>query len=306
MHETSSQTLPRDGSRALRRIWRPARICLLIYLGLCIVFYLLQDWMLFPGRSTQGHRASVIRQSPRGEYELLHLNTRGGEKIVALFGRAMDEDGRPRTDSASRPTILFFYGNGMCLADTFGEFIRFRRMGYNVFIPEYVGYGMSSGKPSETALYQTADAAYEHLLTRTDVDANRIIAAGWSLGAAVAIDTAHRRPVIGLATFSAFTSLHDIAHKLFPWLPTSLLVRYKLANVDKIADVTCPILIAHGERDEVVPPAMSDRLQRAAIRSPHVERLRVETDHNEIFEAQDALFVPFRRFLESLTPPPAK
>ena len=71
----------------------------------------------------------------------------------------------------------------------------FRRLGANVMIPDYVGYGLSGGSPSEAGCYATADTAYEHLKGRKDVDPGKIVAAGWSMGGGVAVDLAARRPV---------------------------------------------------------------------------------------------------------------
>src|SRR5213075_2809310 len=121
---------------------------------------------------------------------------------VAYFGPALDANGQRRADASAQPTLLFFYGNGMCLADCIGLVQHFQKLGINVIGAEYVGYGMSTGKPSETTLYETADACWDHLQTRTDIDRNKVIAGGWSLGGAVAIEVASRRPVIGLMTFS--------------------------------------------------------------------------------------------------------
>jgi len=190
----------------------------------------------------------------------------------------------------------------MCLADTFGEFNRFRRLGCNVMIPEYVGYGMSSGKPTEQSLYDTADASYDHLLSRTDIDPTRLIASGWSLGAAVAIDVAHRRPTIGLMTFSAFTSLGEMGKTMFPWLPTSWMMRYKFESIEKIAEVNVPVFVAHGKQDRIIPHAMGPRLATAAKRSPRVTSVWVNTDHGDIFEAQEAIWGPIEAWLRSLQP----
>ena len=292
-----ARAAPRRFRRAALRLLRSA---LLIYVTLCVVFHFLQDFIIFPGRSSQGQAHAVIREPTQGQYELLRLPTRGGQTIAALFGHALDDNGRPRADAASCPTIIFFYGNGMCLADTFAEFMRFRRMGLNVIIPEYVGYGMSTGKPSEQALYDTADAVYDHLLTRDDIDPKRIIAAGWSLGAAVAIDLAHRRPVVGLMTFSAFTSVREMGRQLMPWFPTGLMVKYKFDSDRKIAELTCPIFIAHGERDRIIPHVMSKRLADAARNAPRVTRIEVDSDHNDLFDLQDALEGPMREFVASI------
>ena len=128
------------------------------------------------------------------------------------------------------PTIIYFYGNGACMAYSTDVFEHFRRLGANVIIPDFEGYGMSGGKPSEAGCYAAADVAYKYLLSRDDVDSKYIVAIGWSLGAAVAIDLASRRHVAGLVTVSAFTSLRDMAQQFISWLPMSLILKYRFDN----------------------------------------------------------------------------
>jgi uncharacterized protein len=280
----------------LRRIG----ICLvLIYLGLILVLYGLQDYLIFPGRETQGTNRAIIRESTA--YELVHLTTRSGDKTLALFGSAQDSDGRPLPDAAKRPTILFFYGNAMCLSDCFTQLAMFRKFGLNVMIPEYVGYGLASGKSSEASLYETADAAYDALQTRGDIDPHKIIAAGWSLGAAVAVDLAHRRPVIGLATFSAFTNIKAMTGQVVPWLPIPVtILRHRFDNLSKIADITCPIFIAHGLHDSIVPVGMHKQLLSAAVRSKDVTEVTPDSDHNDLLECADELWSPFLDWIAGL------
>ena len=134
------------------------------------------------------------------------MKTSSGERIVALYGAALQPDGRPDPQAAHRPTMIFFYGNAMCLSYAQEQLEQFRRLGLNVLIPEYVGYGMSTGKPSEKGCQETALAAYEYLLDQRQTRPKQIIAAGWSLGGAVAIDLAYQRKVGGLIAFSSFTS----------------------------------------------------------------------------------------------------
>lgn len=268
--------------RRLRRsgIMRIARVLALAYLGVGTLMFSLQSRVIFPGQESQGQPYAVVR--PRAGTELVRLRTGDGVGIVALYGPALHPDGSPDPDAADRPTLLYFYGNGMCLSDTDGEFERFRRMGLNVLIPEYVGYGMSGGKPSERGCQGTADAAYEYLVRTRHVQAGRIVAGGWSLGGAVAIDLAARRPVAGLIAFSSFTSGIDMAHRLVPFLPASLLLRHRFDNVRKIPTITCPILIGHGRQDRIVPFEMGERLARAA-RAPVTTLWIDEADHNDFF-----------------------
>jgi fermentation-respiration switch protein FrsA (DUF1100 family) len=287
--------------RVVRLLFLLGRLAALVYLGVMAVLYALQTRMIFAGSTSQGTPESVV--GPRPGRELVTLRSARGEAIVALFGPALTPDGMPRTDAARRPTLLYFYGNGMYLKAAEYEFERFRRLGLNVMIPEYLGYGMSQGQPGEASCYATADAAYDHLRSRRDIDPERIVAAGWSLGGAVAIDLAARREVAGLAVFSTFTSMADMARRTFPYMPTSLLLRHRFDSVSKIAMVSCPVLIGHGTDDSIVPFAMSDRLATMA-RVP-VDRVSIAgADHNDVFEVQpEETFERLRRFVERVTAP---
>jgi fermentation-respiration switch protein FrsA (DUF1100 family) len=160
--------------------------------------------------------------------------------------------------------MIYFYGNGMCLKQAMPEFDRFRRLGLNVLIPDYVGYGMSGGRPSEHGCQATADAAYDFLVSTRGGDPKTIIAGGWSLGGAVAIDLASRRQVGGLVAFSTFTSAVEVARRLLPFAPVSLLLRSRFDSLRKIATIRCPILIGHGRRDTIIPFRMGETLAESA------------------------------------------
>ena len=259
---------------------RIMRILALVYLGVGTLMFSLQTRIIFPGMDSQGQPYAVVR--PRPGTELVRLKTDQGVPIVALYGPALHPDGSPDPDAAGRPTLLYFYGNGMSLSDTEGQFEQFRRMGVNVLIPEYVGYGMSGGKPSERGCRGTAEAAYDYLVKTRGVRPDRIVVGGWSLGGAVAIDLASRREVAGLMAFSSFTSAIDMAHRLVPFLPATLLLRHRFDSIRKIPTLSCPILIGHGRRDRIVPFEMGERLARAA-KSPVTTIWIDEADHNDFF-----------------------
>lgn len=265
-----------------RRLARLAGILAAVYLGLCIVFYFLQTRLIFPGASTQGTPAAVY--SPPADVQRLTLTTASGISIAAIFAPALTADGQPHPDASHRPTLIYFYGNAMCLRDAAQlELGFYRRLGLNVLIPEYMGYGMSGGNPSELGCYQTADAAYAHLLTRSDIDSKKIIAGGWSLGAAVTIDLAARKPLAGVISFSAFTSAADLASGILPFVPVNLLLRHRFESQKKLVNVPCPILIGHGREDEIVPYAMADRLAMTA--RGRVTRLTIENcGHNDFYD----------------------
>ena len=121
--------------------------------------------------------------------------------------------------------MIFFYGNAMCLNYASEQLEELRRLGLNVLIPEYVGYGMSSGSASEKGCQATALAAYDYLVADPKGrPSNKIISGGWSLGGAVAIDLASQKQVGGLIAFSSFTSAVEMGRRMLPFVPVSLLL----------------------------------------------------------------------------------
>jgi fermentation-respiration switch protein FrsA (DUF1100 family) len=260
---------------------RISTLAALICLGFLTVLYFLQGRMIFPGAGTQGQQEARVRS--RGDTELLDLTTSGGERVAALFGPALTADRQPDPRANLRPTMTYFYGNAMCLNYATDEFDRFRRLGLNVLIPDYVGYGMSGGTPSERGCQATADAAYDYLVSRRRVDPQQIITAGWSLGGAVAIDLASRRTVGGLIAFSTFTSTSDMARTILPIKLPGWFFAHRFDSLHKIPKISCPNLLGHGRRDTLVPFAMFERLA-AAARSPTTTLVIDAAGHNDFYD----------------------
>lgn len=272
---TPSATRPLIG-RATRRFLLMAG---LTFVGFFASLYALQGSMIFPGSSTQGRPESVVRAGP--DEELLRLPSPGGE-VVALFAPAQSPAGAPLADAANRPALVFFYGNAMCLAYSVAEIDRFRRLGINVIVPDYLGYGMSGGKASEVGCRQAAEACYAFLKQRK-FPADRVFVGGWSLGGAVAIDLASREEVGGLFAFSTFTSTRDMARTFFPIAPPAGFFKDKFESLDKIAAIKCPILLGHGRRDPLVPFVMFERLS-AACSKPPARLVLDRAEHNDFLD----------------------
>lgn len=214
-----------DRPRRPRLVRCVALAVALSYVLLLTIMYSIQDRLIFPGRATQG--TAEARVVPPIGSELVTLKAHRGERVVALFGPALNANGSPRADASSRPTILYFYGNGQSLSQSLSRFSTFRRLGANVMIPDYLGYGLSGGKAGESGCYATADAAYDHLRGRSDIDPSRIVVIGRSLGGAVAIDLSSRRDVAGLVVLCSFTSMAEVVRGKHPYLPVSLLLSHR-------------------------------------------------------------------------------
>jgi fermentation-respiration switch protein FrsA (DUF1100 family) len=137
----------------------------------------------------------------------------------------------------------------------------------NVFLFDYRGYGASTGTRndlSESATYDDAEGARAWLAARPEAAGTRLVLFGRSLGAAIALELACRRAPDALVLESAFTSLPDLAQALYPCLPVRLLLRTRYDSRAKIPTLACPLLVLHGQEDEIVPFAQGRRLFDAA------------------------------------------
>jgi hypothetical protein len=118
------------------------------------------------------------------------------------------------------------------------------------------------------------------LAARPEVDPGRVAYLGESLGAAVALRLAVERPPAALLLRSPFTSLADVGRLHYPWLPVGLLLADRYASAARVARLAVPLLVVAGERDQVVPAALSRRLYDAAP-APKRFVLVPGADHND-------------------------
>jgi abhydrolase domain-containing protein 17 len=157
-------------------------------------------------------------------------------------------------------TVLYSHGQSEDLGDsnTLRMIDRIHKSGFNVLAYDYRGHGTSDGSVSEQNAYQDVDAAYRYLTEQLKVPANKIIVYGRSLGGAMAIDLASKRPVAGLVVESSFTSAFRVVVP-FPVLPFE-----KFNSIAKLAKIRCPVLIMHGDADGTIPFSHGQQLYAAA------------------------------------------
>lgn len=228
----------------------------------------------FPPRYPEGFPSP---QTYEREVEDVWLQTSDGVRINAFY----------RPNAASKRVLLWFHGNAENIGYDLDQLRTFAKIGVNILLVDYRGYGRSEGSPNEAGVYRDADAAYDYLINQRHFRAQNIIVYGHSLGGAVAVNLASRRQCGGLIVQSSFTSAPAMARRMFaiPFLGYAAKSRFN--SLQKIRGVHAPILIVHGTRDEVVPFAMGQQLFASA---PQPKRFySIEgAGHNDLMEVGGA------------------
>jgi uncharacterized protein len=199
--------------------------------------------------------------------------------------------------------VLLFHGNAGNISHRLDRAKLFaERLGVDLLLVDYRGYGLSGGQPSEKGLYLDGLAIYDAARAR-GFPSNRIVLLGESLGCAVAAEVALARPVAAVALETPFLSVPALARKHYPFVPT-FLVRSKFDTGATIGQLTVPKLILAAERDEIVPPSHARRLFEVA--QPPKELFVIPgAGHNDTYVAGGEPYVEvWRRFLNAIDSTP--
>lgn len=247
---------------------------LLVYLVAALIFAmplrtaLEHHFLYFPDRA---HEATPLQVGL--DFEDITFSAADGIRLNGWL--VPGEDGAP--------VVLFCIGNAGNISHRLDTLRLLNDLGVAVFIFNYRGYGTSDGKASEAGLYADVAGAVSYLEER-GWQASRMIFFGRSLGAAVALEQALQTPPAGLVMEAAFTSVAAMGRRHYPGLSHLLgwLIDAKYDNLARISRLASPLLLIHGRRDSICPPAMAEELHAAATGDKHL--LWVPgADHNDAF-----------------------
>ena len=204
-------------------------------------------------------------------FDELELATEDGERLGAwwIAGRA-----------PSRGHLLVCHGNAGNIGDRVATAALLTAAGFDVLLFDYRGYGRSSGRADEQGTYRDARAALATLVRRPGVDRDRVFYLGESLGGAVALALAVEQPPRGLILQSAFASIRDAARAHYPFIPR-VLIPDAYPSLRLIGRLTVPLLVVHGDRDDIVPLSHGQALFEAASEPKRI-RVFAGLGHNDL------------------------
>jgi fermentation-respiration switch protein FrsA (DUF1100 family) len=261
------------------------KILIGIVLGLIVInawFYFMQPGMLF-------YPYKDIDQTPKDwglAYEDVLLTTADGVSLHAWFLPV----------KKSNRVLLFFHGNAGNISHRGDSLEIFHRLGLNVLIMDYRGYGKSGGKVSETGVYNDAMAAWKYLIEERNYQANEVILFGRSLGGAVAANLASKVRPGALIIESTFSSVRDMANISLPFISRIVWLRYKFDTETMIKQNQSPLLVLHSVDDEMIPFSLGEKIH-AAANSPK-EFYKMRGGHNDgFFLSQPGYEQAIRSFL---------
>jgi pimeloyl-ACP methyl ester carboxylesterase len=206
--------------------------------------------------------------SPPPGIEERSITTEDGQRLHAWYAPG----------PAEAPTLIWSHGNAGNIGGRAPILVAMARRGLRVLAYDYRGYGRSSGAPNETGVYLDAVAAFDHEIGRGTASRS-IVCLGESLGGAVSIALAERRPCAAVAVVSTFTSLADVARRHYG--PLGALAGHRFDSLARVGRLTMPLLVAHGDQDEIVPFELGEQLFAAAPGPKRFHRV-VGAHHNDV------------------------
>lgn len=256
-----------------------------VYAAYAGIFFLLQRAMLYPGtRLGPGPSWPGNSDGPVGAEEV-SLESEAGP-VRAWYVPA-------GAGPAAGSGALVFHGNAELAVDLVAPFRALADLGVSALFVEYPGFGGEPGRPTESSIMTVAEAAYDWLAAREEVEEDRVFALGRSLGTGPAAGLTRCRPVQALVLWSPFVSVGHLALRKYGLPPFLALDRFD--NGAALEEYGGPVLLFHGRDDRVIPFSNSEVL---ADVHPEARLVAWSCGHNDCPPSRDELWDPLAEFLE--------
>jgi fermentation-respiration switch protein FrsA (DUF1100 family) len=193
-------------------------------------------------------------------------------------------------------TIVYFHGNAGKLDNRIYKLNYFKNMDVNFLIIAWRGFSGNEGKPSEEGLYEDGRSTI-NWLKDLGLSEKDMIIYGESLGTGVATEVVKNNEFAGLILETPFTSMIEAAKNFYPFIPVELLLKDKFRNDKKIKNINIPLLVMHGQADQIVPFWMGEKIYEIA-NQPKYSYFTKYDDH--MMEFDKNLVLTLEKFIKSL------
>ena len=221
------------------------KILLYIFLMMLIGCESIVNRMAFFPTVTSSGVSEII---PEGVKEV-YITTEDNELLQCFFV----------ANKSSKKIVIYFHGNAGNIYDRLPELIDLSRTGANILGVGYRGYGKSSGKPSEKGIYKDGLASLKYVSEILGYPSDKTFICGRSIGTATAVHISVKKKIAGIILITPMTSGRELA-KYHGFGPFSVIAGNTFNNIEKCSDILSPVLIIHGDKDEVVPWAMGKKI----------------------------------------------
>ena len=257
-------------------------LIILVYLSVIIFLFFYQRNLLY-----HPNENNYSGNNLNFEIEKVKIKTSDGIELLGWFHEK---------DLEKFKTIIFFHGNAGTLENRIYKLNRLKDLDVNFLIIAWRGFSGNKGKPTEKNLYEDGKSAVQWI-KKFGVKNKNIILYGESLGTGIATEIAQNNDFAGVILETPFTSMADAASKFYPYIPVKLLLRDKYENLKKIKNIKSPILVMHGEVDQLVPFSMGEKIYKEA-NNPKYSYFTKDDDH--MMEYDQNLIDNLNSFLKSL------
>jgi pimeloyl-ACP methyl ester carboxylesterase len=249
-----------------KRITRVLVVLAGVYIAGGILLYFIQDLLLFhPKPLPQNHRFGFSQP-----FDEINLPIEGRNLNIVRF----------RAEGTARGAVLYFHGNMRNIERYAYVAPLFTKLGYDLWMMDYPGFGKSTGKRSEQTLYDDARRVYE--LAGKEFTPQNIVIYGRSIGTGIASELASEKSCRMLILETPYYSIDALAKSYFPIYPVTPLTNYAFPIHQYLKKATAPTYIIHGTEDEVIPYSQSKRLKKE---NPALHLITIpDGRHNDLSE----------------------
>ena len=246
----------------------------MLYVIICALLYFNQDDLLFhPQPKTLADVSKILGAAP--EFDTLTFIMKDGNRTCGYISKDNIKE--------KLPLVIYFGGN----AEEVSHLSEHKTYFPNTIMAliNYRSFGLSQGVISEKTMFSDALEVYDKLKNNPEIDTNKIIVIGRSIGTGVATYLSSQRKTNATVLITPYENMIDVAFEKYPFVPISLLIKHRFESDKYAPTITSPMLALISSNDQVIPKHHAYKLKEAW--KGKTEALEVNEDHNSIMRNEE-------------------